>query len=167
MIPRFPQHLCAWTVHQRLLIEFHGLNQACTLQLETMQVRGSMGYIDMINLKYYVKKNYSTPFSPPMDPLSIIFVILLLIGKIWVYDVGESLALPGADEWGKFAHTLQDMRVNKSGNAADMDDYDKDHKGGVRHDHAGSVGVPGSGVGVGTGPGSLSSLTSLSSSPLR
>ena len=88
------------------------------------------------------------------------------IGKIWVYDVGESLALPGADEWGKFAHTLQDMRVNKSGNAADIDDYDKDHKGGVRHDHSGSVGVPGSGV-VGTGPGSLSSLTSLSSSPLR
>ena len=88
------------------------------------------------------------------------------IGKIWVYDVGESLALPGADEWGKFAHTLQDMRVNKSGNAADIDDYDKDHKGGVRHDHSGSVGVPGSSV-VGTGPGSLSSLTSLSSSPLR
>lgn len=87
-------------------------------------------------------------------------------GKIWVYDVGESLALPGADEWGKFAHTLQDMRVNKSGNAADIDDYDKDHKGGVRHDHSGSVGVSGSGV-VGTGPGSLSSLTSLSSSPLR
>lgn len=87
-------------------------------------------------------------------------------GKIWVYDVGESLALPGADEWGKFAHTLQDMRVNKSGNAADIDDFDKDHKGGVRHDHAGSVGVSGSGV-VGTGPGSLSSLTSLSSSPLR
>lgn len=88
-------------------------------------------------------------------------------GKIWVYDVGESLALPGADEWGKFAHTLQDMRVNKSGNAADIDEYDKDHKGGVRHDHSGSVGVPGSGVVVGTGPGSLSSLTSLSSSPLR
>lgn len=97
----------------------------------------------------------------------LIFKMFLLIGKIWVYDVGESLALPGADEWGKFAHTLQDMRVNKSGNAADMDDFDKDHKGGVRHDHTGSVGVPGSGVGVGTGPGSLSSLTSLSSSPLR
>ena len=59
------------------------------------------------------------------------------------------------------------MRVNKSGNAADIDEYDKDHKGGVRHDHSGSVGVQGSGVVVGTGPGSLSSLTSLSSSPLR
>ena len=92
--------------------------------------------------------------------------LFIVTGKIWVYDVGESLALPGADEWGKFAHTLQDMRVNKSGNAADIDDFDKDHKGGVRHDHAGSVGVSGSGV-VGTGPGSLSSLTSLSSSPLR
>ena len=93
-------------------------------------------------------------------------IFFIVTGKIWVYDVGESLALPGADEWGKFAHTLQDMRVNKSGNAADIDDYDKDHKGGVRHDHSGSVGVSGSGV-VGTGPGSLSSLTSLSSSPLR
>ena len=89
-----------------------------------------------------------------------------LSGKIWVYDVGESLALPGADEWGKFAHTLQDMRVNKSGNAGDIDEFDKDHKGGVRHDHAGSI-VSGAGVVVGTGPGSLSSLTSLSSSPLR
>ena len=99
-------------------------------------------------------------------PLNIILLIILFVtGKIWVYDVGESLALPGADEWGKFAHTLQDMRVNKSGNAADIDEFDKDHKGGVRHD--GSVGVPGTGVAVGTGPGSLSSLTSLSSSPLR
>ena len=77
------------------------------------------------------------------------------------------MALPGADEWGKFAHTLQDMRVSKSGNAGEIDDFDKDHKGGVRHDHAASVGVVGTGVGVGTGPGSLSSLTSLSSSPLR
>ena len=89
-----------------------------------------------------------------------------LSGKIWVYDVGESLALPGADEWGKFAHTLQDMRVNKSGNAGDIDEFDKDHKGGVRHDHSGSI-ASGGGVVVGTGPGSLSSLTSLSSSPLR
>ena len=51
-----------------------------------------------------------------------------LSGKIWVYDVGESLALPGADEWGKFAHTLQDMRVNKSGNAGDIDEFDKEEE---------------------------------------
>ena len=29
------------------------------------------------------------------------------LGKIWVYDVGEQLAVPQADEWNKFAHTLQ------------------------------------------------------------
>ena len=28
-------------------------------------------------------------------------------GKIWVYDVGEQLAMPQADEWSKFAYTLQ------------------------------------------------------------
>ena len=28
-------------------------------------------------------------------------------GKIWVYDVGEQLAMPQADEWNKFAYTLQ------------------------------------------------------------
>ena len=29
------------------------------------------------------------------------------LGKIWVYDVGEQLAVPQPDEWNKFAHTLQ------------------------------------------------------------
>ena len=29
------------------------------------------------------------------------------LGKIWVYDVGEALAVPHPDEWTKFAHTLQ------------------------------------------------------------
>ena len=28
-------------------------------------------------------------------------------GKVWVYDVGEQLAVPQPDEWNKFAHTLQ------------------------------------------------------------
>ena len=28
-------------------------------------------------------------------------------GKIWVYDVGEQLAMPTPDEWSKFAYTLQ------------------------------------------------------------
>jgi len=32
------------------------------------------------------------------------------LGKIWVYDVGEQLAVPQPDEWNKFAHTLQDLR---------------------------------------------------------
>ena len=35
-------------------------------------------------------------------------------GKIWVYDVGEGLACASPDEWGKFAHTLQDIRANKA-----------------------------------------------------
>jgi hypothetical protein len=29
------------------------------------------------------------------------------LGKIWIYDVGEQLAIPQPDEWNKFAHTLQ------------------------------------------------------------
>ena len=35
-------------------------------------------------------------------------------GKIWVYDVGEQLAMPQADEWNKFAYTLQVYSTNKS-----------------------------------------------------
>ena len=33
-------------------------------------------------------------------------------GKIWVYDVGEQLAVPQPDEWNKFAHTLQVTQHN-------------------------------------------------------
>lgn len=83
-------------------------------------------------------------------------------GKIWVYDVGESLAIPGPDEWGTFAHTLQEIRVSKAGD----DDFDKDNKGGLG---SGSNLLPAhvSLPPIATGPGSLSSLTSLSSSPMR
>jgi len=35
------------------------------------------------------------------------------LGKIWVYDVGEQLAVPQPDEWNKFAHTLQELKNNK------------------------------------------------------
>ena len=35
------------------------------------------------------------------------------MGRIWVYDVGEALAIPGQDEWSKFAHTLVDIKQNK------------------------------------------------------
>nr|CAG4643850.1 EOG090X03UT [Lepidurus arcticus] len=31
-------------------------------------------------------------------------------GKIWVYDVGEALALPRVDEWANFAHTLHELK---------------------------------------------------------
>ena len=29
------------------------------------------------------------------------------LGKIWVYDVGEQLAVPQQDEYNKFVNTLQ------------------------------------------------------------
>ena len=32
-------------------------------------------------------------------------------GKVWVYDVGEQLAVPQPDEWNKFAHTLQVITI--------------------------------------------------------
>uniref|UniRef100_T1IUZ0 Uncharacterized protein n=1 Tax=Strigamia maritima TaxID=126957 RepID=T1IUZ0_STRMM len=35
------------------------------------------------------------------------------MGKVWVYDVGEQLALPRNDEWSKFAQTLQDLKNNQ------------------------------------------------------
>ena len=40
-------------------------------------------------------------------------------GKIWVYDVGEQLALPQPDEWNKFAYALHDIKNNQT-----EDDFD-------------------------------------------
>ena len=74
-------------------------------------------------------------------------------GKIWVYDVGEQLANPTPDEWNKFAHTLQDIKNNKA-----EDDLDK---------FAAGTSVNLTGQVTASGPGSLPSLSSLSSSPLR
>ena len=37
-------------------------------------------------------------------------------GKVWVYDVGEQLAVPQPDEWNKFAHTLQVTEEQTRGN---------------------------------------------------
>lgn len=73
-------------------------------------------------------------------------------GKIWVFDVGEQLANPAPDEWNKFAHSLQEIKNNKA--EEDLDKY----------------ATSGSGTGpvtASSGPGSLPSLSSLSSSPLR
>lgn len=78
-------------------------------------------------------------------------------GKIWVYDVGETLAIPAADEWAKFAHTLQDIKNNKA--EEDLDKMASGSAGG------GVTVVPGQVSS--SGPGSLPSLSSLSSSPLR
>jgi len=35
------------------------------------------------------------------------------LGKIWVYDVGEQLAVPQQDEYNKFVNTLQELKNNK------------------------------------------------------
>lgn len=73
-------------------------------------------------------------------------------GKIWVYDVSEQLANPAPDEWSKVAHTLKAFKAE--------DDLDKFAAG----THAGSAL---SGPVSTSGPGSLPSLSSLSSSPMR
>ena len=80
-------------------------------------------------------------------------------GKIWVYDVGEGLACAGQDEWGKFAHTLQDIRANKTGE----EESGLHEKGGMSVAAAAAA----SAAAQATGPNSLTSFTSLSSSPLR
>ncbi|KAK8396567.1 hypothetical protein O3P69_005536 [Scylla paramamosain] len=61
------------------------------------------------------------------------------MGKIWIYDVGEQLALPRADDWARLVHTLGELKNNQT---------DDDHS--TRHYES-----------------SFSSLASLSSSPLR
>jgi len=50
------------------------------------------------------------------------------LGKIWVYDVGEQLAVPQPDEWNKFNHTLQELKNNKI-----EEDLDRGLSGGVHH----------------------------------
>uniref|UniRef100_A0A672SCL0 Zinc finger and AT-hook domain containing n=1 Tax=Sinocyclocheilus grahami TaxID=75366 RepID=A0A672SCL0_SINGR len=34
-------------------------------------------------------------------------------GCVWIYDVGEQLAVPHTDDWSKFAHTLMEIRANR------------------------------------------------------
>lgn len=75
-------------------------------------------------------------------------------GKIWVFDLNPDFANPAPDEWNKFAHTLQDIKNNKT-----EDDLDKFAAAGTTSALTGPV--------TASGPGSLPSLSSLSSSPLR
>lgn len=63
-------------------------------------------------------------------------------GKIWVYEVAESVAQPRHDEWSKFAGTLTELRHNQADDESDR-------------------------LGLASGPPSLASLTSLASNPLR
>ncbi|XP_011351103.1 cytoplasmic dynein 1 intermediate chain isoform X5 [Ooceraea biroi] len=63
-------------------------------------------------------------------------------GKIWVYDVAEHLAHPRIDEWNKFLYTQQDLKNNKADEELDK-------------------------LNLSSGPSSLTSMTSISSVPLR
>ncbi|XP_011881471.1 PREDICTED: cytoplasmic dynein 1 intermediate chain isoform X3 [Vollenhovia emeryi] len=63
-------------------------------------------------------------------------------GKIWVYDVAEHLAHPRIDEWNKFLYTQQDLKNNKADEELDK-------------------------LNLSSGPSSLTSMTSISSMPLR
>ena len=67
-----------------------------------------------------------------------------------MYDVSEQLANPAPDEWSKVAHTLKAFKAE--------DDLDK---------FAAGSGSALSGPVSTSGPGSLPSLSSLSSSPMR
>ena len=86
-----------------------------------------------------------------------------------VYDVGESLAVPSNDDWSKFALTLADIKQNK----IEQEDWDK--IGGGLNPGAAVGGTSSYMSGVaplgivpgGSGPSSLTSLTSLSSTPMR
>ncbi|XP_066976990.1 cytoplasmic dynein 1 intermediate chain 2-like isoform X14 [Macrobrachium rosenbergii] len=61
------------------------------------------------------------------------------LGKIWIYDVGEQLAAPRADDWARLVHTMGELKNNQA-----------DDDQSTRHYES-----------------TFSSLTSLSSSPLR
>lgn len=90
-------------------------------------------------------------------------------GKIWLYELGEQLAVPRADEWTRLVHTLQELHQNQLD-----EDMDK-----MSFGVGGSLGSgPGSSsLGIGSSisqlasttspPSSLGSLSSSSSAPLR
>ncbi|XP_063981956.1 cytoplasmic dynein 1 intermediate chain isoform X28 [Diachasmimorpha longicaudata] len=63
-------------------------------------------------------------------------------GKIWVYDVAENLAHPRGDEWNKFLYTQQDLKNNKADEELDK-------------------------LNLSSGPSSLTSMSSISSVPIR
>jgi len=76
------------------------------------------------------------------------------LGKIWVYDVGEQLAMPQPDEWNKFAHTLQELKNNKI-----EEDLDRGlHVGGAGLHHSVAASMQASLQGLHSGPSSLTSL---------
>ncbi|XP_043272907.1 cytoplasmic dynein 1 intermediate chain isoform X30 [Venturia canescens] len=64
------------------------------------------------------------------------------LGKIWVYDVAENLAHARGDEWNKFLYTQQDLKNNKADEELDK-------------------------LNLSSGPSSLTSMSSISSVPIR
>jgi len=96
------------------------------------------------------------------------------LGKIWVYDVGEQMAVPQPDEWNKFCHTLQELKNNKI--EEDLDRGLSGHGHGLLGSHGSGIGhgssLGGHGASLGShglsGPSSLSSFAeSLGQSSLR
>jgi len=79
------------------------------------------------------------------------------LGKIWVYDVGEQLALPQQDDYNKFVNTLQELKNNKI-----EEDLDRGLSGAGHHSgHLGHSGLSSAHLGhSGLSTGHLSSLSS-------
>nr|UWX08043.1 dynein cytoplasmic 1 intermediate chain 1 [Eriocheir sinensis] len=46
------------------------------------------------------------------------------MGKIWIYDVGEQLALPRADDWARLVHTLGELKNNQTDDDHSTRHYD-------------------------------------------
>nr|CAG4636903.1 EOG090X03UT [Ceriodaphnia reticulata]SVE72855.1 EOG090X03UT [Ceriodaphnia reticulata] len=90
-------------------------------------------------------------------------------GKIWVYELGEQLAVPRADEWTRLVHTLQELHQNQ------LDEDMEKLNFGVGSSLGSGPGS--SSIGIGSSisqlasttspPSSLGSMSSSSSAPLR
>nr|CAG4644687.1 EOG090X03UT [Leptodora kindtii] len=83
-------------------------------------------------------------------------------GKIWLFELGEHLAMPRADEWTRLVYTLQELRQNQLDEDMDKMNF------GLSSLGAGSLGI-GSNISQLTTspPSSLGSMSSSSSVPLR
>nr|SVE75672.1 EOG090X03UT [Daphnia hispanica] len=90
-------------------------------------------------------------------------------GRIWVYEVGEQLAVPRADEWTRLVHTLQELHQNQLDEDMEKMNFGAGSSLGSGPASA-SLGI-GSSIsqlaGTTSPPSSLGSLSSSSSAPLR
>lgn len=46
------------------------------------------------------------------------------MGKIWIYDVGEQLAIPRGDDWSRLVHTLGELKHNQADDEQSSRHYD-------------------------------------------